>query len=67
MKKYDKCPLCVMVECFACEQNHCVILTNNEFGYRSCPFFKTKEQVAEEKAYCENRLAEIRIKNEEEK
>jgi hypothetical protein len=58
MKKPDieKCPTCDRVECAGCEDGHCVILTGNWFT-RDCPFFKTREQVAEEKAYCEERLA----------
>ena len=43
-------PMCGVEECFACENHYCMILNNNEFGYRMCPFFKTKEQVEKEKA-----------------
>lgn len=53
-------PLCGVVECFGNNDGYCVVLANNEFGNRECPFFKTKEQVKEEKAYCEQRLAQIR-------
>lgn len=54
----EKCPTCDRAECAGCEDGHCVILTENWFT-RDCPFFKTREQVAEEKAYCEKRKAEI--------
>ena len=58
---YDKnLPTCAVEECAACEEGHCTILINNDFGTRKCPFFKTKEQAAKEKAYCEKRLADIR-------
>ena len=52
MKKpnIEKCPTCDRAECAGCEDGHCVILTENWFK-RDCPFFKTREQVAEEKAY----------------
>ena len=60
MIDYSKCPTCNVTECFACEEQHCIILTKKDFGTRKCPFFKTKEQVAEEKAYCRQRLADMR-------
>lgn len=59
MYRSKESPMCGMVECFACKGHQCIILTDNEFGYRACPFFKTKEQVAEEKAYCKQRLDDI--------
>lgn len=55
-----KCPTCDVAKCFACDEGHCVILIDNNFGERKCPFFKTRKQVAEEEAYCEKRLANIR-------
>lgn len=60
MTAYKNCPICNMTECFGCEDGHCIVLTKKNFGERECPFFKTREQVAEEKEYCRNRLAEIR-------
>ena len=54
----ESCPICDRAECAGCEAGHCVILTDNYFK-RDCPFFKTKEQVKEERAYCEERKAEI--------
>lgn len=63
---YEKnLPNCVAEECAACEEGHCTILTSNDFGARKCPFFKTREQAAKEKAYCEKRLADMRRGNEE--
>lgn len=55
--KYEKkeCPTCGRSECFGCEDGHCLVLTDNEFN-KDCPFFKTREQVAEEQEYCRNRL-----------
>ena len=57
MIDYNKCPTCSVEECFACEEGLCIILNSNNFGERKCPFFKTREQVAEELAYCEKRMA----------
>lgn len=56
---YQQCPACTVKECFACEEGHCLILTKNNFD-KKCPFFKTREQVAKEKEYCRNRMADIR-------
>lgn len=58
MKFNGNCPACHMAECFACEDEHCLILTRNYFGERKCPFFKTKEQTEKEREYCHNRMAE---------
>lgn len=60
MSEYYKCPTCNVVECFACEDGYCLILTNNKFGERECPFFKTREQVEKEREYCRKRMAENR-------
>lgn len=56
-------PTCTAAECAACVEGHCNALTNNNFGERKCPFFKTKEQAAKEKDYCKKRLADIRKGN----
>lgn len=61
MVVYKNSPECNRIECFGCEEGHCVILAKN-IGKKECPFFKTREQVAQEKEYCRNRLAEMRIK-----
>ena len=52
-------PTCGVVECFGCEEGHCIILTKNNFN-KACPFFKTREQVAKEKAMCAQRMANNR-------
>lgn len=56
---------CEKVECFGCEEGHCIVLTDNSFK-KECPFFKTREQAAKERAYCKARMDEIRIKCKEE-
>lgn len=66
MVDYRKFPVCDVTECFGCEDGHCIVLIEKNFGERECPFFKTREQVAEEKEYCRNRLADIRKGNVEE-
>lgn len=63
---YKNCPVCNVTECFGYAEGHCVILVDNNFNGKSCPFFKTQEQVEGEKEYCQNRLADIRRGNKEE-
>lgn len=61
------CPACTKDECAANEDLHCIALTDNNFGGKECPFFKTKEQNEKERAYCEQRLAALgRGKQEDE-
>lgn len=59
-------PVCNVTECFGCDEGRCTVLIDNKFEGKKCPFFKTREQVAEEKAYCEKRLADIKRGNMEE-
>ena len=33
-------PPCSRNDCFACVNERCSILTNNDFGKRECPFYK---------------------------
>lgn len=47
-KKTECAPDCDNNKCFAQEFGKCRILINNDFNGRACPFFKTKEQLAEE-------------------
>ena len=61
MVTFKNSPACNVEECFACEEQHCIILAKKNFGNRKCPFFKTREQVAKEKAYREERLANIEM------
>ena len=61
MKKIYGLPRCYEDGCFACEKGHCTVLTNNNFGKRPCPFFKTMKQVKKEKDYCKERLEDIAI------
>lgn len=63
MEYAKQIPDCTVAECFGCEEGKCVVLINNDFGERKCPFFKTNQQVEEEKAYCEERLEKILTKN----
>ena len=35
-------PPCSRTDCFACDNERCTILTNNDFGERECPFYKTE-------------------------
>lgn len=65
MKTLKTFPICKAAECAAYEGGRCIVLTDNDFGGRKCPFFKTREQVAKEKDICEKRLAEIGIGKQE--
>ena len=57
----DMFPYCASLKCASCDDFRCLALSDNDFGTKKCPFFKTKEQVEQEKEYCRNRLADIRI------
>ena len=54
-------PVCDNNDCFGCEDGHCIVLTSNNFN-KHCPFYKTREQAAEEKAYCRYRMDEMKYK-----
>lgn len=58
----NECPVCNEAECFACENGLCVVLKDNDFKGKKCPFFKTNEQAEKEQAYCEERISKIRKK-----
>lgn len=63
---YKNSPVCNVTECFGHAEGHCVVLVDNNFNGKRCPFRKTKEQVEAEKEYCQNRLAEIKVRTKEE-
>ena len=50
MPRLDEYPKCDRFSCFAYSDGKCVILTNNNFGKRACPFYKTPAQIAAEEA-----------------
>ena len=64
MSSFITWPACGRYECFGYEEEHCIVLIDNNFK-KECPFFKTRGQVEEERAYCKKRMAEIRIKSKE--
>lgn len=43
-----QCPSCSRYNCFAYDNGKCVILRDNDFGRRECPFFKTQRQLDRE-------------------
>lgn len=46
-----KClPVCAKEDCAACSGGQCVALTDNDFGGKKCPFYKTREQNEKEQA-----------------
>lgn len=40
----DTRPRCLRTDCFAHYADGCTCLSDNSFGDRDCPFFKTREQ-----------------------
>lgn len=44
-----ECPECDRNNCFAYSNGECVILTDNDFGARECPFYKTQAQFERER------------------
>lgn len=63
MSEFVRCPTCDKVECFGHDEGFCMVLIRNDFA-KECPFFKTKEQVAREREYCQMRMAELRVNKE---
>lgn len=59
MLDLQECPVCSKAMCFAHSGGRCVLLINNNFGDKECPFYKTSEQIEKDKAYCEKRLASL--------
>ena len=55
----EKFPICNREDCFANLDGKCVLLLDNDFGNRECPFYKTKKQAEAENEYYQ-RLADIR-------
>lgn len=62
MASIDKCKPCDKKECFGCEECRCIVLVDNNFGNKACPFFKTREQVEKEQEYVRQRLETRQIK-----
>lgn len=46
----DEKPRCLRSECFANYGDRCACLADNDFGDRDCPFYKSKRQLADERA-----------------
>lgn len=40
---------CEKEDCFGNSKGRCMCLTDTNFGWRDCPFFKTKKQYKEER------------------
>lgn len=55
---------CEKNECFAYKDGKCVALSDNQFGKRGCPFYKTNSQLAVQRVAVEKRLSEIRTNEE---
>ena len=46
----NSAPLCAKSTCFGCSGGKCTILSDNNFGMRTCPFFKTQRQQQEQES-----------------
>lgn len=44
MGAYLRHVACSRKDCFANREGCCSVLSNNDFGKRPCPFYKTKEE-----------------------
>lgn len=63
--KEENIPVCDEAACFAYMDCRCVLLTDNNFKGKKCPFFKTIAQVEEENARHKERLEKIENGSEE--
>lgn len=53
-------PNCGNDLCFGYHSGKCTALVDNDFGNRTCPFFKTRERNCAENARCNARICEIK-------
>lgn len=49
-------PDCQNNKCFGCDNGKCLILSDNDFKGRSCPFFKTQKQLDDEEKKRKRRM-----------
>ena len=47
---------CSISDCFACKDGECIALQDNDFNGKPCPFFKTRDQIADEEMRTQIRL-----------
>ncbi|MCM1439300.1 MAG: hypothetical protein NC131_08900 [Roseburia sp.] len=48
--------ICGHVDCHSNVSGKCIVLTNTDFGSKTCPFYKTHRQALEERRACAERL-----------
>lgn len=48
-------PSCEERTCFANKNGNCIVLINNDFHGKHCPFFKTEERLEKERRECARR------------
>ncbi len=58
-------PLCAKSACFGCSGGKCAILSDNNFGMRTCPFFKTREQRQQQEQESKERIKAIKQQRKE--
>jgi len=52
----DTFPVCDRCDCHAWQNGRCMALADNDFGSRSCPFYKNRDVNREEQKRCMERL-----------
>lgn len=50
---------CDLSQCFANHGGHCIALTSTDFHGRQCPFYKTADQLDEERHRSRERLRRL--------
>ena len=56
MKYLSENPVCDCTDCHSNAGGECIVLTNTNFGSKTCPFYKTHKQALEERIACAERL-----------
>ena len=54
-------PKCIRKKCFANFGCECIVLSDNDFGDRPCPFYKTKEQLDAGRRRAKERLLDLKL------
>ena len=61
MLVFQNAPSCDKSECFACHAGKCIALTDNKFGDKDCPFYKTWARINLEERERKLRLEKLEM------
>lgn len=61
----DYAPSCAKSTCFGFFRGRCAVLCDNDFGERTCPFFKTKEQKRQQETVGKERIKLLKLMRKE--